>query len=149
MSLMAGKKIRPMKRILVKMLDVKQDYHNPMGLNLISHKKHYDYQFRRGIIVAMDPRIQWHLPEVLLGDVVIFSGASGFTLDGDIMDEDDKYDAPLKGESYRWLHWKEIDAVDEEATLKHLSPEMEPRETENLAPLAKSPEISMGEQNAR
>lgn len=119
MSLVAGK-VRPRKRILVKMIDIKDDYHNPLALNLIDKKKHWDYQFRRGQVVAFDPVIMWHVPELMLGDVVVFNGSAGFTMDGDVMDEDDKYDAPLKGESYRWLHWREVDAIDEKETEERL-----------------------------
>jgi len=102
------------------MLDIREDYHNPLGLNLINKKKHWDYSFRRGQIVAFDPSILWRVPDLMIGDVVVFSGSAGFTMDGDVMDEDDKYDEPLKGESYRWLHWKEVDAIDDKATEESL-----------------------------
>jgi len=68
----------------------------------------------------MDPAISWRIPEVMLGDVVILKGSAGFTLDGDLLDEDDKYDDPLKGENFRWCHWKEIEAIDDNSTQKRL-----------------------------
>lgn len=120
MSLVAGKIVRPRRRILVKMLPVKGDYHNPLGLEILDQKKHWNHQFRRGRVVAFDPVIMWHVPDLMLGDVVVFNGSAGFTLDGDVMDDDDKYEDPLKGENFRWLHWKEIDAIDEGETEKRL-----------------------------
>lgn len=95
------------------MLPISDDYYNPLGLALIDKKKHWSHAFRRGVVEAMDPAICWRVPELLLGDVVVIRGDAGFTLDGDIMDEDDKYDAPLKGEGWRWCKWKDIEAIDE------------------------------------
>ena len=106
-------KPEPVGRILVKMLPILKDYSNKLQLRLISHKKHWEHQFRRGLVEAIDPKLHVDFKE---GDVVIFNGASGFTLDGDILDEDDKYEAPLKGESFRWLKVKEVEVVDEGAT---------------------------------
>ena len=105
----------------MRILPIAGDYHNPMGLTLMDKKKHWDHQFRRGVVEAIDPVISWRIPDVLLGDVIVFKGSAGFTLDGDIMDEEDKYDEPLKGEGYRWLKWKEIEAVDDGKTQEVLS----------------------------
>jgi hypothetical protein len=104
-------KVKPRRRILVKMLPVTEDYYNPHGLILQDKKKHWNHEFRRGVIVRMDDDVAWHIPEVHVGDTVVFNGAAGFTLDGDIMDDEDKYDEPLKGEGFRWLKWKELEAV--------------------------------------
>jgi len=111
MSLLAGR-VKPRRRVLIKMLPIKDDYHNPLGLKLIDQKKHWNHAFRRGVVEAIDPVIAWRIPEVTVGSVVIINGAAGFTLDGDIMDDDDKYDDPLKGESWRWCKWKEIEAIE-------------------------------------
>lgn len=106
-------KVRPRRRILLRMLPIREDIHNPLGLELIDKKKHWDHEFRRGVVEAMDPALCWRVPELMLGDIVIIRGDAGFTMDGDVLDEDDKFEEPLKGEGYRWMHWKEILAIDE------------------------------------
>lgn len=106
-------RVKPRRRILVRMLPVTEDYYNPHGLLLQDKKKHWNHEFRRAVVVRVDPLVMWHIPDVHLGDTVIIRGAAGFTLDGDIMDEDDKYEEPLKGESFRWIKWKEIEAIEE------------------------------------
>lgn len=104
----------------MRVLPIGDDYHNPISLTLMDSKKHWNHDFRRGVVEAMDPVISWHVPDVMLGDVIIFSGSAGFTMDGDIMDEEDKYDAPLKGEGWRWLRWHEVQAIDDGTTQKLL-----------------------------
>lgn len=112
--------IRPIKRILVEMIPISEDHRTnlgptlrAMGMTIEDKKKHWDHQYRRGRVVAVDPDVK---AGVVVGDVVVFNGAAGFTLDGDVMDEDDKYDEPLKGESFRWLKAKELDAIEEQET---------------------------------
>lgn len=62
----------------------------------------------------MDHRLN---AEVAVGDVVIFHGAAGFTLDGDVLDQGfEDLDHTVRGEGYRWLKPKEIDAIDLEET---------------------------------
>jgi chaperonin GroES len=109
--------ISPIKRILVEMISIGEDHRTnlgptlrTMGIVIEDKKKHWDHQYRRGRVVAIDPDIK---AGVCVGDVVVFNGAAGFTLDGDVMDEGDKYDEPLKGESFRWLKAKELDAIEE------------------------------------
>lgn len=106
-------KVKPRRRVLVKMLPIAGDHYNPHGLTLVDKKKHFEHAFRRAKVVSMDPAIAWHIPDVMPGDVVIIRGDSGFTTDGDVLDEDDKYEEPLKGEFYRWMHWKELLAIEE------------------------------------
>lgn len=109
--------IRPRRRVLVKMISVQDDHIEMMGpalrtagLVTIDRKKHWDHVSRRGIVQAIDPRIE---TEVEIGDVVIFNGAAGFTLDGDVLDQDfDDLDQKVRGEGYRWLRAKEIEAID-------------------------------------
>lgn len=110
-------KVRPRKKILVKMLPISGDYHNPAGLNLISHKKHWQFDFRRAEVISFDPAIAWRVPELMLGDTVIIKGDAGFCLDGDILDEEDRYENPLKGESHRFMRWKEILAIEEKEAI--------------------------------
>lgn len=106
----------PLGRIMVKMIPIQDDHQMNMGptlkrigIKIEDRKKHWDHSYRRGLVEALDPAVR---TEIEVGDTVIFNGAAGFTLDGDIMDDDDKYDAPLKGEGFRWLKAKEIDAIE-------------------------------------
>jgi co-chaperonin GroES (HSP10) len=108
-----GERVIPISRLLVEMLPAKDDFLNSHHLSLVDQKKHFEHDFRRGRVLEIDPEI---LTEIQTGDVVIFHAARGFTLDGDILDEDDRYDAPMKGESMRWLKPKEIDAIDDQWT---------------------------------
>ena len=109
--------IRPIKRVLVEMIPIQEDHRANLGptlramkIQIEDKKKHWNHSYRRGIVRAVDPSQN---PGVAVGDTIIFNGAAGFTLDGDVMDEDDKYDEPLKGESFRWLKAKELDAIEE------------------------------------
>jgi chaperonin GroES len=127
--------IRPIKRVLVKMIPIGEDHRTnmgptlrAMGMTIEDKKKHWDHKYRRAMVVGIDPAIN---AGVCVGDVVVFNGAAGFTLDGDVMDEDDKYDEPLKGESFRWLKAKELDAID-------LTLATDPTGTENSQLLARS-----------
>lgn len=108
-----GDHVRPQKRILVRMVPRVEDFHNPLNLTLMDSKAHWDHAYRRGVVTAMDNREARKVPDVSVGDTVLFTGSAGFTLDGDILDEDDRYDDPLKGESWRWLKAKELLAVEE------------------------------------
>lgn len=117
LGVLVGGDIRPIKRILVKMIPIGDDHLSNMGptlramkIQIEDRKKHWDHKSRRGTVLGIDPKID---AGVCVGDVVVFNGAAGFTLDGDVMDEDDKYDDPLKGESFRWLKAKELDAIEE------------------------------------
>lgn len=116
-------RIKPVNRFLVKMLEVHDDHEHMkgpalkgLGLVTVDRKKHWDHPGRRGQIVAADPDLE---TEVVVGDVVLFEGSSGFTLDGDVLDQDFwDQDQTVKGESYRWIKNKEIDAIDVAETEK-------------------------------
>lgn len=79
-----------------------------LGLKTFDKKKHYDHVVRRGIVRDLNPDIR---TEVKIGDLVLFEGAAGFTMDGDLIDEGlDEYG---KGEGHRWLKHRELLAIEE------------------------------------
>lgn len=109
--------IQPLGRFLVKMISVKEDHQHlkgqtlkAMGLVTVDKQKHWNHPARRGVIVATDPNLNTDLD---VGDVIVFHGAAGFTLDGDVLDTDfPDLEDTVKGENYRWIKVKEVDAVD-------------------------------------
>ena len=118
-------KVRPLNRILVKMVSVTEDHRHLMGsvlkglgISTVDRNKHFEHLSRRGIVSAIPEGMQ---TEFRIGDVVLFKGYAGFTLDGDVMDEGLDDHEPLKGEGYRWLKASEVEAIDEEMT-ERLSP---------------------------
>jgi chaperonin GroES len=109
--------IRPLKRVLLKMLPIQSDYQmnmgpalKRMGIQIEDKKKHWNHSYRRATVQGIDPSIH---SGVCVGDTVIINGAAGLTLDGDILDEEDKWDEPLKGEGWRWCKARELEAIEE------------------------------------
>ena len=92
----------------VEMIPATRDLPNAHGLTLVDKQKHWQHASRRGIVVAMNPNID---SEVKVGDEILFAGSAGFTMDGDILDDD--FDEMGKGEGHRWLKEKEVLAIIE------------------------------------
>ena len=93
-------------RILVRIKPAIEDIKNPLGLTLVDKKKHFEHSSRRGSVESVGAGVHG----VVVGDVVIFRGDAGFTMDGD----------PEVGErqgygenEYRWLKEHELLAVEE------------------------------------
>lgn len=97
----------------VEMIPASKDLKNALGLQLVDKKVHWNHATRRGIVRDMNANVK---VDVKLGDVVVFKGSAGFTLDGDIIDDDFQEFGENKGESFRWLKESEILAVDEAMT---------------------------------
>lgn len=87
-------------RLLVKVLPAIDDIHNPLNLTLIDKKKHFEHASRKGEITSVGAGVYG----VRVGDIVVFRGDAGFTMDGD-----PEVQRPEFGESYRWL--KESDCM--------------------------------------
>lgn len=104
----------------VEMIPVARDHEHLMGpalkaagLTTVDKKKHWDHGVRRGIVRDINPGVR---TEVTLGDIVLFEGSAGFTMDGDLLDEGlDEYG---KGEGHRWLKEKELMAIEEPALVE-------------------------------
>lgn len=116
LAVLVSGNVYPLGRLMIRMIAIESDHQSnlgptlkKLGMKIEDKKKHWNHDYRRGVVEAVDPNIR---TEVSVGDTVVFNGAAGFTLDGDVMDEDDKYDAPMKGESFRWLKAKEVDAIE-------------------------------------
>jgi hypothetical protein len=91
-----------------------------MGIKTVDKSKHWSHSIRRGIVRDLNPKLR---TEVKVGDVVVFRGASGFTMDGDLLD--DGLDEYGKGEGHRWLKESELLAIDEALTEALCAPEKE------------------------
>lgn len=104
--------IQPFNRILVEMIPVTEDYRLMFGMSsflaIQDKKSHYEPNFRRGKVVALDSH-QTNGGEVEIGDVIYMAGHAGITLDGE-----DVEDQPLYGTRHRWLKFKEVLAKQEE-----------------------------------
>lgn len=91
-------------RILVKLADVYDGVPNPLNLTRVDQKKHYDHKARRGVVESVGSLVHG----ISVGDVVVFRGDAGFSLDGDPeFQERQGFDV-----SYRWL--KESDCLAKE-----------------------------------
>lgn len=101
-------------RILVKLLSVYDGQPNPLNLTIVDKKKHYDHTSRRGVVESLGAGVHG----IGLGDVVVFRGDAGFSLDGD-----PEFDRPEYGTEYRWL--KESDCMAIEETVRDLAPALE------------------------
>jgi hypothetical protein len=86
------------------MLPATEDISNSIHLILVDKKKHFEHTTRRGEVTSVGLGIYG----IVVGDVVVFGGAAGFTLDGD-----PEFDRPEKGEEYRWLKPEECLAVED------------------------------------
>lgn len=90
------------------MLPAYSDLANLLNLEIVEKKRHFDYTYRRGVAESVGEGVDG----VVVGDVVVFRGDAGFTLDGD----------PEVGERrgygeehWRWLKQHECLAVEEKA----------------------------------
>lgn len=91
-------------RVLVKLLPAYDGISGKLGLTIIDKRKHFAHTVRRGVIESIGRRIDG----ISVGDVVVFCGDAGFSLDGDAGVEGEEF-----GEGYRWLRWKECLGVEE------------------------------------
>lgn len=95
--------IKPSRgRVLVKLLSATLDLPNKINLTLIDSKKHFDHSSRKGVVTAVGAGIF----DVAVGDVVVFRGDAGFSLDGDPEVERAEF-----GEGFRWLKKNDLLAV--------------------------------------
>jgi hypothetical protein len=97
-------KLRDRWPILVEMIDRNVDVPNPLNLQLIDKKKHWEGGYRKGRVVNVMAGVDM----LKIGDVVLFEADDGKTLD---------YDPHTEGvvdeSKYRFLKPKECLAVEE------------------------------------
>jgi hypothetical protein len=97
-------KLRDRWPILVEMIDRNVDVPNPLNLQLIDKKKHWEGGYRKGRVVNLMSGVDL----LKIGDIVLFEADDGKTLDfcpqdSDVVDET----------RYRFLREKECMAVEE------------------------------------
>lgn len=93
-------------RILVKLLSVYDGEFNKLNLTIIEKKKHFEHVSRRGVVESVGKSVYG----VSVGDVVVFRGDAGFSLDGDPEVDNEIYGkGSTNGTCYRWL--KESDCL--------------------------------------
>lgn len=101
-------------RILVRMLPVTGDLSNSHDLIIVDKKKHFEHKSRRGRVEATGRGV-W---AVSVGDVVVFRGDAGFSMDYD--PEQERLDESV----YRWLREDDCLAVEETVTEPQVPPEV-------------------------
>ena len=94
-------------RILVKLLPVTDDVSNTLNLVLVDKKKHYEHTSRKGKVASVGRGVRY----IAVGDVVVFRGDAGFSMDGDPENQREIF-----GESHRWLKESDVLAVMETET---------------------------------
>ena len=96
----------------MKLLPVYDGEFNKLNLTIIDKKKHYDHVSRRGVVESVGVGVYG----VSVGDVVVFRGDAGFSLDGDPEVENEIYGkGSANGTFYRWLKESDCIAVVEES----------------------------------
>lgn len=81
-------------RILVKMVPVTEELLNSLHLTLVDQKKHWDHTARKGVVQSVGGGVYG----IRVGDVVVFRGDAGFSMDGD-----PEFAHQDQENSYRWL----------------------------------------------
>ncbi len=111
--------IKPTRgRALVRLLPANMDLPNNFNLTLIDTKKHFDHASRRGVVVALGAGKF----DVAVGDVVVFRGDAGFSLDGD-----PEVERPEFGEGFRWLKKNDLLAVFDESKVAQEEKALKPQ----------------------